>query len=94
VPEKSESHEIDFVQDDLLIEAKLGRVSPLELSWFSKVFPKRHLTVINKNRFETKNITGVTIHDFLMAGKTLDFIQEWEDPAERYEHQKRLKLDY
>lgn len=92
---KSENNEIDFTQEDLLFEAKLGSATPHEFKWFANVFPKKKLTIVNKNVFETKNMTGITIHDFLMNGPTLDFIQEWEDPAERYDNPKdRIKTDF
>lgn len=65
---KSETHEIDVVTPaHELIEVKLGRAGPLDFTWFPKVFPKRSLTVVCENRFQTDTVTGVTIEDFLMS---------------------------
>ncbi len=91
---KSEKNEIDFVVDNDLFEVKSGNASPLDFSWFHKTFPKHKLTIINKKNFETDQLKGVTIHDFLMSGPTLDFISEWEDPAEKHQLSERLKTDF
>ncbi|MEI7437574.1 MAG: AAA family ATPase [bacterium] len=61
------NHEIDFVlgTDDLL-EVKRGRSGPLDFVWFPKVFPNGRLTVVGANRFETDQIVGVTLEDFML----------------------------
>ncbi len=64
---KNDEHEIDFVEDDhTFTEVKHGAASPIEFSWFSKIFSKGHLTVINKNLFETDAVTGIKLEDFLL----------------------------
>ena len=62
---QSKENEVDFVTHDQWIEVKRGRASPLEFSWFARVFPQRKLTVINAATFETKNVCGVTFEEFL-----------------------------
>ncbi|OGQ21286.1 MAG: hypothetical protein A3I05_06940 [Deltaproteobacteria bacterium RIFCSPLOWO2_02_FULL_44_10] len=67
----SKEHEIDFVTPDHhLIEVKRGRAGPLDFSWFSKIFPKSKLMVICDTPFQTQNITGMTIEDFLLTAPT------------------------
>jgi predicted AAA+ superfamily ATPase len=62
-------HELDFVLGpDRFLEVKRGRTGPLDFAWFPRSFPKGHLTVVGANRFETDQITGVTLEDFLMSG--------------------------
>lgn len=62
------SHEIDFVLDsNTFVEAKIGKSGPMEYRWFSKLFPKGNLTVINKRRFDTERTRGVVLEDFLLA---------------------------
>ena len=64
---QSKEHEIDFIADGThLIEVKYGKVSPIEFSWFPRVFPAHRLTVINTERFETAFCRGVTLEDFLL----------------------------
>ena len=59
-------HEIDFVAEhDAFIEVKRGKSTPIEFSWFVKQFPGKHLTVVCANNFQTDNITGMTLEDFL-----------------------------
>lgn len=68
---QSKEHEIDFVTPDRkFIEVKKGKASPLEFSWFSKVFPKDELTVICNTPFTSKQVTGVTIEEFLLSAPT------------------------
>jgi predicted AAA+ superfamily ATPase len=63
---KSKSHEIDFVLSPTdMVEVKRGKSGPLEFGWFPKTFPKARLTVISASRFETDDIEGITLHDFL-----------------------------
>ncbi len=62
-------NEIDFVVDSQsFIEVKRGKTSPMEFEWFPRTFPKGYLTVISKSRFETDQIKGVTLADFLEDG--------------------------
>lgn len=64
-------HEIDFVTPaHELIEVKLGRAGPLDFAWFPKSFPKERLTVICQTPFETQQIRGITIEQFLLATPT------------------------
>ncbi len=78
---KSENHEIDFVtSNEDFFEVKSGPVSPQEFAWFSKVFPKKKLTIICDSNFETDHIRAITLHQFLMEGSCLPFIREWDDP--------------
>jgi uncharacterized protein len=68
---KSRAHELDFVlPPDHFVEVKRGRASPLEYAWFPRTHPGARLTVINRDRFETDQIVGVTMEDFL-AGRVL-----------------------
>jgi len=63
---QSKEHELDYVQaPDRFLEVKRGHASALEFSWFPKVFPKGRLTVVNAGRFETAQMIGVTLEDFL-----------------------------
>ena len=48
------------------LEIKHGRASPVEFAWFSKVFPKARLTVISQTRYDTANLTGIGLEDFLL----------------------------
>jgi predicted AAA+ superfamily ATPase len=67
----SKEHEIDFVTPDKdFIEVKRGKASPLDFSWFSKVFPRDHLTVICSSPFTSKQVTGITIESFLLSART------------------------
>lgn len=64
----SKEHEIDFVTPDQeLIEVKRGRAGPFDFVWFPKVFPKRQLTVICQTPFQTEQIRGVTVEEFLLG---------------------------
>ena len=67
----SKEHEIDFVTPDKdFIEVKRGKASPIDFGWFSKVFPRDHLTVICSSPFTSKQVTGVTIEEFLLSAST------------------------
>lgn len=60
-------HELDFVLSaDRFIEVKRGAVTPLEFAWFVKVFPRARLCVVNASRFETDQMIGITLEDFLL----------------------------
>jgi len=74
----SKEHEIDFVTpDQKFIEVKRGRANPLEFGWFSKIFPKDELTVVCNTPFKSKQVTGVTIEDFLLSAPTsLTYIEQ------------------
>jgi predicted AAA+ superfamily ATPase len=64
----SKEHEVDFVTPDLkFFEVKRGQAYPLEFSWFPCVFPKEELTVICSTPFRSKQVTGITIEDFLLS---------------------------
>jgi predicted AAA+ superfamily ATPase len=64
---QSKEHELDFVlAPGEFLEVKHGRTSPLEFAWFSRVFPKAHLTVISQSRYETANLTGIGLDEFLL----------------------------
>ena len=68
---QSKEHEIDFVTPQQeLIEVKLGKTSPLDFGWFGKNFHKSKLTVINEISFQTQNIIGKTIEEFLLEAPT------------------------
>lgn len=63
----SREHEIDFIASGSeFIEVKRGKANALEFSWFTKIFPKRKLTVICSTPFETEWVKGVTIEEFLL----------------------------
>ncbi len=67
----SKEHEIDFVTPQHeLIEVKRGRAGPLDFSWFPQIFPKQRLTVICATPFATDQVSGVTMHDFLLDDPT------------------------
>jgi hypothetical protein len=64
----SKEHEIDFVTPDRdFIEVKRGKASPMDFRWFSRIFPHDHLTVICKSPFTSKQVTGVTLEEFLLS---------------------------
>jgi predicted AAA+ superfamily ATPase len=78
----SKDHEIDFVTPNKeLIEVKRGRAGPLDFTWFNKVFPKEKLTVICNSPFETKQIAGMTIEQFLLSTPTTLHYAE-DDPED------------
>ena len=63
---QSEQHEIDFVSPETdLVEVKLGSSGPMEFMWFPKVFPKNKLTVICTTPFESQQVRGISIDEFL-----------------------------
>lgn len=64
---QSAQHEIDFLvqEQDAFIEVKAGKEAPSNYLWFLKTFPKKRLTIINQNRFDTQKIKGITLPDFL-----------------------------
>ena len=63
------NHEIDFVLGpDEFLEVKRGRTGPLDFAWFPKSFPDGRLTVVGASRFETAQVVGVTLEDFLLGG--------------------------
>jgi len=64
---QSGKHELDFVLGpDLLLEVKRGRTGPLDFAWFPKSFPQGRLIVVGANRFETDQVVGLTLDDFLL----------------------------
>lgn len=65
---QSKEHELDFVSGrDRFIEVKRGRASPLEFAWFPKVFPRGHLVVVNPDSFESRQVSGLTLEEFLLG---------------------------
>ena len=63
---QSKEHELDFVlSPGEFLEVKHGRTSPVAFPWFSKVFPKTHLTVISQTRYQTANLTRIGFEEFL-----------------------------
>jgi hypothetical protein len=67
----SKEHEIDFVTpDNKFIEVKRGKAGPMEFSWFSRIFPKDHLTVICNSPFTSRQVTGITMEEFLLSAPT------------------------
>ncbi|MDQ2993482.1 MAG: AAA family ATPase [Pseudomonadota bacterium] len=67
---QNKNHEIDFVIPRKIteyIEIKRGGTSLLEFSWFPKQFPHSHLTVISKDQYNTDQMTGCLLEDFLLA---------------------------
>jgi predicted AAA+ superfamily ATPase len=64
---QSKEHELDFVLSaSEFLEIKHGRTSPVEFAWFSKIFPRAHLTVISQTRYDTANLTGIGLEEFLL----------------------------
>lgn len=64
---QTKQHEIDFFElPNQFVEVKRGQVSPMEFLWFSKQFPNQTLTIVNSKNFETANLKGMTIEDFLL----------------------------
>jgi len=41
-------------------------VSPLDLAWFAASFPGARLTVVNPARFETDQVRGLPLRDWLV----------------------------
>ena len=67
----SKEHAIDFVTPDReFIEVKRGKASPMDFSWFSRIFPRDYLTVICRSPFASKQVTGVTLEEFLLSART------------------------
>ncbi len=66
---QNEAHELDFVlSPDELIEVKRGQSGPFDFGWFPRTFPKANLTVVSSSRFDTDQIHGITLSDFLLSG--------------------------
>lgn len=67
----SKDNEIDFVGPDRdMYEVKSGNASPKDYYWFTKVFPKKKLTIISNSEFETTNLQSVTLEKFLWGAET------------------------
>lgn len=67
----SKEHEIDFVTPEReFIEVKKGKCGPLDFAWFEKAFPKKELTVICREPFQTRQVKGITLHQFLIEAPT------------------------
>lgn len=64
-------HEFDFVvAGDAFIEVKRGQASALDFAWFSKVFPRGHLTVVCAAPFDADHVRGVGLEAFLAGNET------------------------
>ena len=73
----SKEHEIDFVTPNReFIEVKRGKAGPLDFAWFAKTFPKSQLTVVCQNAFQSGQVTGITIEDFLLSSPTHLYYEE------------------
>lgn len=65
---QNKENEIDFfVPPDFWLEVKRGKSSALDFGWFTRVFPKQQLTVINTAAFETERVKGISFEEFLLA---------------------------
>ncbi|HAK94637.1 MAG TPA: ATPase [Planctomycetes bacterium] len=63
----SGKHEIDFVTgEDSFIEVKRGQASAPDFAWFARSFPRGRLTVVCGTPFETSQIRGVRVEEFLL----------------------------
>lgn len=64
---QSKDHEIDYVIDpELFVEVKRGMAGPMEFNWFSNIFPKGKLQIVNTQSFETDHLKGITLEQFLL----------------------------
>ncbi len=63
-----EGHEIDFVDKEFHVEVKRGKTSPIDFTWFPKVFPNRHLWVIGDSSWKTDFGTGLDWQEFMLGG--------------------------
>jgi hypothetical protein len=62
------NHELNFVLGPTeFLEVKRGRTSPLDFAWFPKSFPDGQLIVVGATRFNTDQITGLTLADYLLG---------------------------
>lgn len=59
--------ELDREPSQRLIEVKRGRAGPLDFTWFGKVFPTSGLTVVCDGSFQSRQVTGLTIEEFLLS---------------------------
>lgn len=65
---QNKEHEIDFYEPtEGLIEVKRGKYTPLDFAWFRRYFKKQTLRVINKNKFSTDQIEGLTLETYLIC---------------------------
>jgi predicted AAA+ superfamily ATPase len=61
-------HELDFVlAPNRFLEVKRGKTGPMDFTWFPKSFPNGRLAVVGANRFETDQIVGLTLEDYLLG---------------------------
>ncbi|MBN1834976.1 MAG: ATP-binding protein [Spirochaetales bacterium] len=66
---QGKEHGLDYVVSPrLFVEVKRGRSSPVEFSWFPRVFRGARLIVVSASEFETEAIIGITFEQFLEAG--------------------------
>jgi uncharacterized protein len=66
-----DGREIDFVDREHHVEAKRGKTSPTDFTWFPKSFPGRHLWVVGESSWKTDFATGVDWQDFLQGAGPL-----------------------
>lgn len=59
-------HEVDFAGQGEWYEVKRGKTSPMDFSWFPRVFPKGKLTVVCDARWETDHVKAARFEDFLL----------------------------
>lgn len=65
---QNKNHEIDFYDPrEQFIEVKRGKCTALEFAWFARQFKKHQLKVINKNKFSTQTVQGLSLEDYLLA---------------------------
>ncbi len=70
---QTKEHELDYMfEPNCFIEVKRGSASPLEFSWFARSFPKGRLLVVNKQRFETSHVRGLTLEDLLLRDQWVE----------------------
>ena len=59
-------HEVDFAGKGDWYELKRGKTTPMDFSWFPRVFPKGRLTVVCDAHWETDHVKAVRFEEFLM----------------------------
>ena len=69
---QSKTNEVDFVtNEEVYFEVKRGKCSIFDFKWFTQSHPGKQLIVINQERFDSQNIKGVTLEDFLLFDASL-----------------------
>ncbi|MBM4031711.1 MAG: ATP-binding protein [Planctomycetes bacterium] len=63
-------HETNFVLDPgHFLEVKVGKTTPLEFAWFARAFPHAKLTIVSQAKYQTDNLRGITLEDFLLGAE-------------------------